>query len=133
MADRNLESGRNFAKGLVFLDFSFLANGVSSPVTTSFRGGAEAVATVTRESTGQYLVTMRDKWRYCAAVSADMTDLHAADDGAYATAGAPQNEGSSTLPVSFRVYTRTAGGVKTDYTGRRVNVKVVFKNSTVGV
>lgn len=133
MADRNLESGKNFAKGLVYLDFSFLANGASNPVASAFRGGREAVASVVRESTGQYLVTLVDKYRYVVHHDAGLTDLNASDDGAYATAGAAQNEGSSTLPVSFRIYTRAAAGTKTDYTGRRVILRMCLKNSTVGV
>ena len=133
MADRNLESGKNFAKGQVYLDFSFLTNNTSSPLTTTFRGGKEAIATVTYSAVGILIVTLADKWRYVTAKAVDIEDLNSSDDGSYATIGAVQNEGSSTTAPSFKVYTRVAAGTKTDFTGRRVSFQLVLKNSTVGV
>lgn len=133
MADRNLDSGHNFAKGMVYLDFSFLTNNTSNPLTSTFRGGADAVASVVYSAVGILIVTLKDKWRYVAAKTADLEDLNSSDDGAYASVGAVQNEGSSTTAPSFKIYTRAAAGTKTDFTNRRVTISLALKNSTVGV
>lgn len=134
MGDRNLDHGFNFAKGLVYIDFSYAANNTSNPLTSTWRGAADAIASVTRSGVGIHLVTLKDKWRYVVAKTVDLEDLNASDDGAYATVGAVQNEGSSTTAPSFNVYTRAAAGTKTDYASpRRVSIQMVLKNSTVGV
>jgi len=120
------------SQGLVYLEFSFLANGASDPVTTSFRGGG--VATVSHAATGRYLVTLQDGYRYVSSKAVDLEDLGTgSDDGAYATIGPVANEGSGhTTALTFNVYTRAAAGTKTDYSARRVSLCLVLKNSGNG-
>jgi len=138
MADRNLDSGRNFAKGVVYLDFSFLTNGASNPTAASMRGavmattGGGEIASIVYAATGKYTVTLRDKYRYLITKYCDLEDI-STPDGAYASIGNVTNEGSSTTPPSFVVATWSGGAVATQYTGRRLSVSLVLKNSTVGV
>lgn len=133
--DRNLESARNFAKGLVYLDFSFLTNGAADPLKSTWRGGGiDGIASVVHAATGRYTITMKDKCRYIVGKTPNLEDLvSGSDDGAYASDGPVSNEGSSTLAPSFDVFTRAgATTTKTDYTGRRCFVSICIKNSTVG-
>lgn len=132
MANRNLESGSNFSKGLVYLEFSFLTNGASNPVASSFRGTAlgDAVTSVTYGATGKYTIVLKDKYRYVVSTGADMWDL-AVPDGSYASCGNVSGEGGGALTLV--VTTFTAGGVATAFTGRRLCVKLCLKNSSVGV
>lgn len=137
--DKNLEQRRTLGKGYVDIDFSFLANNVSNPVisgaASTLRGaGLDFVESIAYSAVGIILVTLTlsARCRYVVSKDATIEDLNAADDGAYATCGAIQNEGSSTAKMTFKVYTRAANGTKTDYTARRVHVRLVLKNSTVG-
>lgn len=132
MASRNLDHGFNFAKGLVYLDFSFATNNTSNPLTSSFRGGVDGVQSVTYSAVGILIFTIKDRFRYVVSKTVELDDLNSSDDGAYASSGAVQNEGTATQ-MNFKLYTRAAAGTKTDYTGRRVNVSLVLKDSTVGV
>lgn len=134
--DANLETARRVGKGLVELDFSFLANNTSNPVLTSLRGvGTEMVDALTYSTTGILVVTLKlaARCRYVVAKHVELEDLDSSDDGAYATSGPVNNEGSSTAKMNFKVYLRAAGGTKTNYSNRRVHVRLVLKNSTVGV
>lgn len=133
--DRNLDHGRNVGKGLVYLDFSFLANGGSSPVAASFRGTAlgDIIATVTYAATGKYTVKLqiKDQVRYIVAKYADLEDI-ASPDGGYASIGNVTNEGAASQ-LTFVVSTFSAAGTLTAFSNRRVSVGLVLKNSTVGV
>lgn len=136
--DRNLDSRMGFGKGLVHIDLSFLTNNTSSPLLTTLRGAdGSVVASLTRNNTGiiTILFTKTVAARYVVSKHVELDDLDAADDGAYATSGPPLNEGaaSGTTGLSFKIYTRAAAGTKTDYANRRVNVRLVLKNSNVGV
>jgi hypothetical protein len=116
--------------GLVYLDFSFLANGASDPAKSSWRGETSFISSIVHSATGIYTVTITDAWRYAIAKYPDMEDLNSSDDGAYASMGPLQTEGSA--GATFKLYTRNAGGTKTDYSARRVSFSLCFKNSTVG-
>ncbi len=138
--DRSLEPRKCTSKGLVDIDFSFATNNNASPVisgaSSTLRGtGLDYIESIAYSAVGILIVTLKleARARYVVTQSAELADLNAADDGAYATIGAVQNEGSSTSKMTFKVYTRAATGAKTDYTGRRVSVRLVLKNSTVGV
>lgn len=134
--NRDLDTRKGVGKGMVALDFSFLTNNTSAPLLTSLRGAdASWVASFTRNGAGDITVLLKPgaQARYVATKDVDMEDLNSSDDGAYATIGAVQNEAHATLGMSFKVYTRAAAGTKTDYTGRRVSVRLLLKNSTVGV
>lgn len=140
MADRNFESARNYGKGLVYADLSFLTNGTGAISLTTLRGaGADAIASIAHPAAGRYTLTLKDKFRYVASKYCELEDLASgSDDGSYASAGPVSNEGSSTLAPSFDVFTRVVAGTKTDFgpggTGaaRRVNVVICLKNSVVG-
>lgn len=140
MADRNFENARNYGKGLVYADFSFLTNGTGAIAMSSLRGaGVDAIASVTRAAAGRITVVLKDKYRYVVSKYSALEDLASgSDDGSYSTEGPVSNEGSSTLAPSFDVFTRVVAGTKTDFgtggtgTARRVSVVLCLKNSTVG-
>ena len=134
--DANLETCRRVGKGLVELDLSFLTNNASNPSLSTLRGvGTEMVDAITYSTTGILIVTLKlsARCRYVVQKLVELEDLDSSDDGAYASAGPVNNEGSSTTKMNFKVYTRAAGGTKTNYSNRRVHVRLVLKNSTVGV
>lgn len=143
--NRNLDQSPNFGKGLVFAEVSFATNGTGQPAAASIRGAKDALDATTplnRTGVGIIRVLLRDKVRYVVTKYTDMDDgLSGADDGAYATAGPDVNDpGLTTAPTTggttpaFDVFTRAgATTTKTDFTGRRVNISMCLKNSTVGV
>lgn len=133
MGSRDFENGKNYTKGMVYMDFSFLTNNTSNPLNSTFRGAAENIASITRSNVGILVVTLLDQYRYVVDKYADLEDLNASDDGAYASIGAIQNEATAGAQLSFNIYTRAAAGTKTDYTNRRVSVCISFKNSALGV
>lgn len=133
MADRNFEHGTNYGKGLVWLEFSFLANGASNPVSSGYRGvGTDVIKSITYTATGKYTIVLRDKFRYIICGDAGLWDI-ASPDGGYASFGNVSNEGSSTVGPTFVVATFSAAGTLTQFSARRVNVTLCLKNSTVGV
>jgi hypothetical protein len=134
--DKVLEQPKCGSKGNVELDFSFLTNNTSAPLTSTLRGlNADWVASFTYVGVGILQINLhaKVKCRYVISKVAELEDLNAADDGAYATIGATQNDGGASAAMTFKVYTRVAAGTKTDFTGRRVNVRLVLKDSSVGV
>lgn len=140
MADRNFESARNYGKGLVYADLSFLTNGTGAISLATLRGaGVDAIASIAHPAAGRYTITLKDKFRYVVSKYTELEDLATGtDDGSFATSGPVSNEGSSTLAPSFDVYTRVVAGTKTDFgaggTGaaRRVHIVLCLKNSVVG-
>lgn len=119
-------------QGVVAVVCSFNANGTSNPVSTSFRG--DGISTVVRDGVGEFTVTLKTghSYRYVISKFSALEDLaEGSSDGAGSTVGPVSNEGSGTA-ISFKVYTRTAGGVLTDYTARRLSLMLVMKNSTAG-
>lgn len=110
-------------EGETDLEFSFLSNGTSDPLVSSFRG-RRCIATITRVSTGKYLCTLNTSAVAVVVQAPDLSDD--ADDGAYATLGSIVNEASASN-IAFFVYTRNSGGTKTDFTGRRVGVTLCLK------
>ena len=111
------------------IEFSFVCNGGSSPTTISLHNGA--VASITYAATGKYTVTLssRDTYSVVCYGTADMEDA-ASPDGAYASFGNVQNEGTSS-PLKFVVSTFTSGGALNQFTSRRVWVALVVRNSAV--
>jgi hypothetical protein len=136
MPKRSLDTGHNYSKGLVYLDFSFLTNGASNPVAGSMRGVTlgDVVATIVYAATGKYTITLspKENYRYIVDKFADLEDI-SSPDGAYASIGNVTNEGSATVGPSFVVSTFSAGGALTQYTGRRISVNLCFKDSSVGI
>ena len=111
------------------IEFSFVCNGGSNPTTISLHNGA--VASITYAATGKYTVTLssRDTYSVVCYGTADMEDA-ASPDGAYASFGNVQNEGTRS-PLTFVVSTFTSGGTLTQFTSRRVWVALVVRNSAV--
>lgn len=136
MPKRSLESGRNYSKGRIDLDFSFLTNGASDPLASSFRGvtKGDVVITCTYVATGKYTITLsaKENYRYIIGKYPDLEDI-AAPDGGYASLGNILNEGSATVGPTFTVATFAANGTLTQFTGRRVSVSLCLKDSSVGV
>lgn len=131
MGTRNLEQGFNYCKGAVYLDLSFLTNGTSNPLLSTLRGaGADVVASITYVATGKYTIVLKDAYRYIVGKTADLEDI-ASPDGSYASIGNVSGEGSG--PLTFVASTFVAAGTLTAFTGRRLTVSLVLKNSTVGV
>lgn len=138
MATRNFKTdAKNYAQGLVYLDFSFNTNGASNPVITgassTLRGAVspQDIVSITYAATGKYTILLSDKYRYVVGKSCDLEDV-ASPDGGYASIGNVTNEGSSTAGISVVVSTFVAAGTLTQFTGRRVSVSLCLKNSTVG-
>jgi hypothetical protein len=138
--DATLEKAQTPTKGAVDLEFSFDTNNTSSPVTSgtgsTLRGvGLDFIDSIAYSTVGIILVTLtlKARARYQISKLVELEDLNAADDGAYATAGPIQNQGSSSAKQTFKIYTRAANGTKTDFTNRKVNVRIRLKNTTVGI
>lgn len=130
MAGGNVEAKWNrpsYNEGQNDAELSFLTNGSSDPVVSSFRG-RRCIASITRVSTGKYLVTCTMQVVSVVAPGPDLADD--ADDGAYASIGSITGEASSS-PLSFFLFTRNSGGTKTDFTGRRASAQLVVKTSNV--
>lgn len=127
--NRTLEYGANFAKGVVYFDFSFAPNGAGQPLTTSFRG--DGIASVTHVGgTNAYVVTLKDSIRYAIAKSVDLTDP--AGVGRYASVGDVANEGTA-VAATFTVYTWTnAGAALNDVATGRIACQGALKNSGIG-
>lgn len=136
MPKRSLDAGRNYGKGIVYLDFSFLTNGASNPTAASMRGVTigDVIVSITYAATGKYTLVFSSKenYRYIVTKFADLEDV-ATPDGAYASIGNVTNEGSATVGPTLVISTWSAGGVATQYTGRRISVTLAFKDSAVGV
>lgn len=91
---------------------------------------AAEVASITRSSTGVFVVTLMDAYYAVAFCSGDLDDT--ANDGAYATIGNWTNLQTSN-PAVFTLYTRTAGGTLMDpANGRSCRIAVAFKKSSTG-
>lgn len=136
MGQRSLESGHNYGKGNVYVDFSFLTNGAGAISLATLRGvGADTVLSIAHPAAGRYTVTFKDPYRYFVGKTANLEDFASgSDDGAYATDGPVTGEGTAAGPLTFDVFTRAgATTTKTDFAARRVYVSGVLKNSTVGV
>ena len=133
MANRNFQShDRNgYTQGVVDVECSVIMQGTGAP--TGMRGNG--VASVAYVTTGVFLVTLSDGFRYVIRKDASVEDLASGSspDGAYATVSPALNEATAGTPISFNVYTRAAGGTLTNYTGRRLEFTAVLKNSSVGI
>lgn len=136
------------SQGLVYCDYSFLTNGTSDPLPSSFRGcggltgvdgvngsansGPSAVASIVRvgQGVGTFLVTLADSYRQVVTSSAAISD---AADALGANCGLPSNEGSGNggTPITYQVFVRNAGTL-TETTGRRVYCYLTLKDSMNG-
>lgn len=111
------------------LCFIFNTNGASDPATSSFDGAKSFVASVKHTSTGKYTVTLADAQTKVLWAEAELDDT--VDDGAYATLGGISNEGTAT-PTTLVINTRAGSTTtKTDYSARKVMLRLCLKNTTV--
>lgn len=116
-----------------YFEFSFLTNGASDPLVTSFiPSTASGIKTITHSATGEYTVTLADDVRPHACVTryCDIEEL-STGDGRYASMNAVANTGASSSNVTFKVWTNAANGTKTDFTGFRVSITLCFKAGLV--
>lgn len=104
--------------GLKRLNVSFEANGSNNPAAATVRGNY--VASVTRAGTGKFTATMSGGFNRVDFVTAELDDI-GSDDGAYATCRIVDE---TAIPLQIEIFTRAAGGTKTDYSGRRVRLKL---------
>lgn len=133
------------SQGLTTIEFSFLTNNTSDPATTSFRGcgggtgsdgassvsnsGPSAIASITRTGTGAFLVTFADGYRYATTVFSQISGA----DGFQAQCGLVANEGSGhTTACTVAVTVLNTSFAAADTTGRRVSVRIAFKDSGNG-
>jgi hypothetical protein len=140
--DRTLKgiAAANYGNGRVYLDFNFQTNNASSPllstvvgVTTGTATAGQApppvVASITRTGVGVLVVQLSnaDTFNKVIYVSAELDDTP--NDGAYCTCKAVTNEGTST-GIAFTISTRAgATTTLTDYTGRKVSVSAILRNT----
>lgn len=129
--DRSFYPSQTYGFARVYMEFFFLTNGSSSPVlsSTNLQGvGLDVVSSITRTGTGVLVVQLspRDHFFKVIYKTADLDDTPG--DGAYATVGTVNNEGTSS-GIQFTVTTRAAAGTATDYSARKCNVQLAFRNS----
>ena len=138
--DRTLKgiSAANYGNGRVYLDFNFLTNNTSSPllstvvgVTAGTAGAGQApppvIASITRTGVGVLVVQLSnsDAFNKAIYISADLDDAGAGD---YATVGNVSNEGTAT-GLAFTIRTRVVAGTLTDFTGRKISVSAILRNT----
>lgn len=115
--------------GIVMISFKCTLNGSSSPATTTFVPNiTSGISTVTYNTTGTIDFVLSDPFYSVLHAFASIGDT--ANDGAYATISAISHQGDGAAPT-FTVYTRAAGGTKTNYSSRNLHVTLICKNSSV--
>lgn len=126
MQSKTLYPSQSSGLNQVFVNFELLGAGAAALTIPSTGGGANWVASVTRTSTGLFVVTLKDAWNKCLFKSSDLDDT--LNDGGYATVGTLLNEGTSTA-LSFQLYVRAAAGTVADpAANRRVGVSLCLRN-----
>ncbi len=113
--------------GAVYIDYSAVLQGTGAVTLPHGEGVASLVYA---GSTGTYTLTLQDGFRYAITAMVDI-EASGGGDGAYASIGAPSNEGNGQA-VTFPVFTHAASGTLTNFTGRRLKFNSVLKNSSVG-
>lgn len=130
MADRNFARDcSTLERGLVRLDFTINIGATGAP--TLPRSGT-GVASVVRNASGDYTVTLEDSYVSCIAVG--LTVGTAA--GTYSQGGASLNGTAAAQDVTtnkqFKFYTYTTGAAANDLaSGCSVHVALLLKNSQV--
>ena len=122
------------------INFTFTTNGALNPTVIGGLGDTAAtipnflILSIVYAATGKYTITLQPRWLIPGLVDwdAELEDI-ASPDGAYATIGNFGNEGSSTGALTAVVSTFNGGGTLTQFTGRRVAVKLVIRNSKSSV
>lgn len=143
--DRTLHGNvaQNYGLGRVYMEFLFQTNNTGDPalstvvgVTSGTAGAGQApppvVASLTHSATGTIVVqfSSADSFNKVIFCTAELDDT--VNDGAYCTTGSVSNEGTAGTGIALTIFTRAAGGTKTDYTGRTVRVAIVFRNTSAG-
>lgn len=127
MSNRNHYPSQSCGAGRVYMEFELLGGGAAATLTLS-TDAANVVKSVTRNTTGDFIVTMKDAFNKCVYKSADVDDT--ANDGAYATVGALANEGTNT-PLTFHIYVRAAAGSAADpAAARRIAVSLALRDGS---
>lgn len=120
---------QSFVPKLVSLLMSWQTNAGSAPDVTLFvPKTSNGVATISRVTTGEYLVTLTDPQHKLVNAFVELEDL-STGDGRYATKGPLTGVGTGT--ISFKVWTNAANGTKTDFASSRVSMRLEFKDGLV--
>lgn len=137
MLNRQTHKADELGLGRVRCAFQFKTNNASDVTLTTVKGVTASstaigsnqlpfVKSITHAAAGKLLVTLNDSVNLVVSADAELDD--SVDDGAYATVGNISNEGTATA-CTFNIFTRAAGGVKTDYVNRKVYVDMVVRNT----
>lgn len=112
--------------------FTFNTNAGADPLASTFQPpSGHWVKTITRTAAGEYTITLVDNLSFHAVIESDaiMSDL-VTGDGRYATMGPITGAvGANSGNITFKVWTFTTGGVKTDFPANASTVfcKIKFK------
>lgn len=122
---------RNHGSARSYAEFTFTAPGAGTSVTVSTGvDGCNIVASIAHVAgTNTLTVTLTDQFNKVMHASASILEA----TGKRATCGAPSNEGSATLPVSFIVYTWVAAGTVDNDNADRITVQLALRNGSQGV
>ena len=148
MDSRTLYPSQVYGLGRVFLDFSFLTNGNTSPLLSTVQGVTAGsgtapplpvIASITRTGAGVLVVQLSSAEKFNKVITAYVDLDDTPNDGAYATIKSVANEGSATAGIAFTITTRagattTATDFGTGGTGaaRAVYVSLCLRNTTAG-
>lgn len=126
MANRTFYPSSTSGLGQVFLNFELLGAGAAALTIPASGAGAPWVKSITRTSTGLFVVTLVDPWNKVLFKCADLDDT--LNDGGYATVGTVLNEATAT-PLSFQIFVRAAAGSVADpAAARRLGVSLCLRN-----
>jgi len=132
MADKTFYPSFNYGFARVYLEFSFLGNNTSSSLVSSVDGVDQTVvASITRSGAGVQAVLLGPREKYNKVIWAGASVD--GSTGQRATIGNIINEGSSTLPIGFTVYTWATGGTAADVVSAAIRVSLCFRNSASGM
>jgi hypothetical protein len=114
------ENAFTYGVGRWYLEAAIIGQGAAAPLTLSVQSTVQApgsieITSITRTSTGVYVVTLSDSYYSRIYAAGDIDD--SANLGAYMTLGNWTNlgvTGAITGPTGFTMYARNAGGTLTD-------------------
>lgn len=120
---------QRYVPKLVEVLMSWQTNAGSNPDVTLFvPKTSNGVASVTRVTTGEYLVTVSDPQHKLVNAFVELEDI-STGDARYATKGPMTGVGTGT--ITFKVWTWASPATKTDFASSRVSMRLEFKDGLV--
>ena len=120
---------QRYVPKLVEVLMSWQTNAGSNPDVTLFiPKTSNGVTSITRVTTGEYLVTLSDPMHKLVNAFVELEDS-STGDGRYGTKGPMSGVGTGT--ITFKVWTNAANGTKTDFASSRVSMRLEFKDGLV--